>query len=71
MSEVLEIMMTVKVVSSKTVKTKKIICYNCGYELEYTGEDITTSCDSDGDIFRRFITCPRLTCKVQNKVPQF
>lgn len=55
----------VKVVSDKPVRTKKVVCSKCGYELEYTGEDVQshTSTDysgcSDTDYY---ITCPRSSC---------
>ncbi len=56
--------MAVRVVSDKPVKTKKITCPNCGYELEFTGEDVkkrTYSCmgESDSELY---ITCPRSPC---------
>ncbi len=36
-------MMTVKVVSDKPLKTKKVMCTICCYELEYTGVDVKSS----------------------------
>ncbi len=51
----------VNVISDKPVKTKKCICTKCGYELEFTGEDVTTS-SSDGDVYQS-IYCPRQSCK--------
>lgn len=54
--------MTVKVVSEKPVKTKRTACKNCGYELEYTGEDVIYG---DGI---KMIVCPRKTCGHTNLV---
>ncbi len=52
--------MPVRVVSSQPVKTKKVICTKCGYELEFTGEDIRISGrDEDTQV----IDCPRKTCQ--------
>lgn len=54
--------MAVKVVSEKPVKTKRVVCPNCAYELEFTGEDIRTSFDYDGDRYQT-IACPRDACR--------
>jgi hypothetical protein len=53
--------MAVKVVSEGPVVTEKITCTKCGYRLEYTGEDITTTTDCDGDAYHT-IKCPRVSC---------
>ena len=58
--------MVVKVISDKPVKTKRQICPKCGYELEYTGEDIEsfTSSSYDGSSDTNYlIRCPRPTCR--------
>ena len=63
--------MVVKVVSEKPIKTKKLVCSKCGYELEYTGEDIHsfTSRDYTGDSDEYYtITCPRQSCGQKNYV---
>jgi hypothetical protein len=57
----------VKVVSEGPVLTKKVICRNCGYELEFTGEDVHSWTDSDGDLYQR-IMCPREKCAKQISV---
>ncbi len=54
--------MTVRVVSEKPVKFQRVTCSKCGYELEYTGEDIITSSDSEG-YPKQMIACPRGTCR--------
>ncbi len=54
--------MPVKVVSEKPVKTKRVTCPNCAYELEYTGEDVSSSVDGYGDISYT-IRCPRTSCR--------
>jgi len=57
-------MVTVK--SDKPVRTKTVVCSKCGYELEYTGEDVSShtytdiSGTSDTDYY---ITCPRSSCR--------
>ena len=57
--------MTVKVVSDKPVVTKRRICSNCGYELEYTPNDVVkrTSTDYTGskDTYLE-LPCPRKEC---------
>ncbi len=66
--------MVVRVISDKPVKTQKVICSNCGYELEYTGEDIHTytrrEIDGGCDTYHT-ITCPRQTCNHKIFVKQF
>lgn len=47
----------VRVISEKPVLTRKVICNYCGYELEYTGQDVKAS--YFGDKYRNFIECPR------------
>lgn len=51
--------------SKKPVKTKSVICNKCGYELEYTGEDVKsydkTDYTGDTDTYY-YIVCPRETC---------
>ncbi len=54
--------MPVKVVSDAPVKTKRVTCHNCCYELEFTGEDMFSYSDGDGDCYR-YIICPRASCK--------
>lgn len=57
--------MVVKVVSDKPVRTKKVICPKCGYELEYTGEDVREYEHRDytgGSDTVYQIVCPRTTC---------
>lgn len=50
-----------KVVSAGPVKTKKIVCPTCAYELEFTGEDVTlTYCL---DECYQCVVCPRTACK--------
>lgn len=64
----------VRVVSEKPVKTKKLICGKCGYELEYTGEDIKEGSSSDytGDRdYYKYILCPRPTCNHENRVSSY
>lgn len=51
----------VKVISEKPVLTHKVICHYCGYELEYTGQDVKG--DYFDEKYKRFIECPREGCK--------
>lgn len=60
--------MVVKVVSDNPVKTKRVVCSKCAYELEYTGEDIKVT-GSDCDIYS--IVCPRESCKEKVYVPRW
>lgn len=58
--------MVVRVISDKPIKTKKCTCTKCGYELEYTGEDVSFYNHTDyggGSDTYYFIICPRETCK--------
>lgn len=60
--------MTVKIVSQGPVRTKKVVCSRCCYELEYTGVDVkskTVSCLDDVET-RYFINCPK--CEHQVRV---
>ena len=59
--------MAAKVVGDKPVKTYKIICNKCGYELEYTGEDIRVKDTGYHDIYS-YIRCPRTTYFYENSV---
>lgn len=55
----------VKVISEKPIKTKTIVCPNCGYDLEYTGEDVRSHTASDyggGSDTYYHIVCPRNSC---------
>ncbi|CAB4196794.1 hypothetical protein UFOVP1290_314 [uncultured Caudovirales phage] len=65
-------MVTVK--SDKPIKTKTCICSNCGYELEYTGEDVLsynkTDYGGDTDTYY-YIICPRQSCQKQNNVRNY
>lgn len=58
--------MAVKVISDKPVRMKRVICPTCCYELEFTGEDVITVVDRDGDSFQS-IQCPRLECQRKNR----
>jgi hypothetical protein len=56
---------SVRVVSEKPVKTRKVVCSKCGYELEYTGEDVKIGsgfCMGERDTWS-YIVCPRESCK--------
>ena len=57
--------MTVRVVSDKPIRTKRTTCPTCCYELEFTGEDVLTVSDCDGDLFQS-IQCPRPECQKRN-----
>ena len=57
--------MTVRVISEKPVRTKRATCPTCCYELEFTGEDVNTMIDCDGDSFQT-IVCPRPECQKRN-----
>lgn len=61
--------MPVKVVSDGPVKTRKLICENCCYELEYTPADVSEKYSRDwdggGDTYY-WIVCPRLECNYKN-----
>ena len=54
--------MPVKVVSEGPVSPKRTVCSRCRYELEFTGEDVTTIVDADMDATQT-IVCPRPSCK--------
>lgn len=54
--------MTVKVISERSTRSKRVVCPTCCYLLEYTGIDIQYTTDCDGDTFRR-LKCPRVECK--------
>jgi hypothetical protein len=66
--------MVVRVVSDKPVKTKRQVCPKCGYELEYTGEDVkeVSSRDYTGcsDTYY-YLHCPRVTCGEQISVSRY
>lgn len=57
-----------KVISDKPVKTEQVVCENCAYLLEYTGEDVCSSGpDSDGDSIY-WVVCPRESCRHKTHV---
>jgi len=59
--------MTVKVVSDKPVRTRKVVCTKCSFELEYTGEDVKSydKRDYSGDLDTYYyIECPRCSKQV-------
>lgn len=60
--------MTVKVVSDRPVKPKRVVCPRCSFELEFTGEDVRVSVDSYGDVSKSII-CPRRECEASAKYP--
>lgn len=60
--------MPVKVISDGPTGTKRITCPRCTYVLEFTGEDVITHVDSDGDVYRH-IVCPRPECAARDKRP--
>ena len=55
----------VTVSSDGPVKTKKVVCSKCAYELEYTGEDVESSTGhymgESGTHW--YIVCPRESCQ--------
>lgn len=59
--------MTIKVVSSSPVRTRKIVCSNCGYELEFTNADrVRHKTDGYHDPIEEvgwYIVCPRTQCR--------
>lgn len=57
--------MAVKVISDRPIRTKRVTCPTCCYELEFTGEDVHTEVDCDGDSFQT-IQCPRPECQRKN-----
>jgi hypothetical protein len=66
--------MVVKVVSEKPVKTKRQVCPKCGYELEYTGEDVESFVHHDyggGSDTVYYIMCPRQTCNEQINISRY
>lgn len=57
--------MAVTVVGDKPEKTKQCVCGNCGYRLEFTGEDVKTRDVTDyggGSEAWQYIICPRPKC---------
>lgn len=64
--------MAIKVTSGKPVETRKTICKNCGYELEFCNVDTRAHrSDSDGDAIEprgRYLVCPRKECNFRNLV---
>ena len=58
--------MAVKVVSASPIKTYRVCCSKCFYELEYTPIDIRRHTHTDyggGSDDSYHITCPREECK--------
>lgn len=55
----------VKVSSEGPVKTLKVVCSKCAYELEYTGEDVESSSVTHmGEMDTHwYIVCPREFCQ--------
>lgn len=64
----------VKVKSKKPVQPRSIICHNCKYELEFTGEDIKKGSSTDytgwTDTYH-YITCPRPSCNEEIIVSKY
>lgn len=64
--------MTIKVVSEGPVITRKIVCKNCGYELEFNNVDLVDHLtDWEGDPTEargRYLVCPRMDCRHRNLV---
>lgn len=61
--------MAVKVVSEKPVRTRRVVCGKCSYELEYTGVDVhagTYSCMGEGNDWH-YIVCPLCEEKTEVK----
>jgi len=63
--------MAVEVISQHPVYTQETTCTKCGYHLRYTGEDVTTVKDYEGDIVNRYIICPRQACGEKVTVREF
>ncbi len=64
----------VTVISEKPVKVARVICPNCGYELEYTGVDVNSYQKTDyggGTDTYYYITCPRPPCGEQVNVSKY
>lgn len=61
----------VKVNSEKPVVSRKVVCTRCGYEWEYSGEDVyegrSTDYTGSSDLYY-YIVCPRLSCGNNTKV---
>lgn len=61
--------MTVRVLSDKPVKPKRVLCSKCTYELEYTGCDVNDgkfSCMGESTDWS-YIVCPKCDEKVEVK----
>jgi len=64
--------MTIRVISEKPVETKKTVCKNCGYELEFCNVDLVPHrTDSDRDPIEprgMYLVCPRGVCNHRNMI---
>jgi hypothetical protein len=64
--------MAVKVISEGPVKTRRHVCDNCGYELEFCNVDLKTHrTDDEGDALERrgrYLVCPRSECNHRNLI---
>lgn len=64
--------MAVKVVSERPVTSRRCVCDNCGYELEFNNIDLKCHrIDSDGDAVEprgKYLICPRVECGFRNLV---
>ena len=64
--------MTIKVISDKPVVSRKIVCKNCGYELEFNNVDLVDhNTDWEGDAVEpkgKYLVCPRSGCHHRNLV---
>lgn len=54
--------MAVKIVSEAPVRTQRVVCPNCCYELEFTGVDVKYDWHEDTGS-RSWIICPNKECK--------
>lgn len=64
--------MAIKIISKGPVVTRKHICENCGYELEFNNVDLVRHrTDSDGDAIEtrgKYLVCPRSECLFRNLI---
>ncbi len=62
--------MAIRVLGDKPLDACTLVCWLCGYKLEYRPSDLTTIKDYDEpDDNGTFLICPRSGCKHYNKMP--
>jgi len=64
--------MAIKVVSEGPVQTRRHVCENCCFALEFCNVDLVAHrADNDGDPLEargRYLVCPRTECRHRNLI---